>query len=189
MNSSNEHDLIAGAKSFDLNTLGIIYDRYNPGIYRYAMRLLGDEILAEDCVADTFSRFLKALRSGQGPLDHVQAYLYKIAHNWITDSYRRHPPIPLSLDDSILADDQQQPENQAAIRMEQQRVRLALQSLTADQRQVVVLRFFEGWENDEVAISLDKPVGAIRALQFRALVTLRGILQLEEKEVFYGFKE
>ncbi|MBP7356061.1 MAG: hypothetical protein KA928_07880 [Longilinea sp.] len=40
---STEQDLLSGARSFDLDALGAIYDRYSPGIYRYAMRLLGDE--------------------------------------------------------------------------------------------------------------------------------------------------
>jgi len=57
---------------YNLDALGSIYDLYSPGIYRYAMRLLGDETLAEDCVADTFSRFLKVLRLGQGPEDHCR---------------------------------------------------------------------------------------------------------------------
>jgi RNA polymerase sigma-70 factor (ECF subfamily) len=47
------------------------------------------------------------------------------------------------------------------------------------------LRFIEGWQNDEVASALEKPVGAIRALQFRALNTLRRLLLLEEKESVY----
>lgn len=37
---STEQDLLSGARSFDLDALGAIYDRYSPGIYRYAMRLL-----------------------------------------------------------------------------------------------------------------------------------------------------
>jgi RNA polymerase sigma-70 factor (ECF subfamily) len=181
MNLPTEQDLLIGARAYDLTALGTIYDRYSPGIYRYCMRLLGDDCMAEDCVADTYSRFLKALRSGQGPKDHLQSYLYRIAHNWITDSYRRQPPVPLDLDDSIQADDHVLPEKQVETRLVQQQVRLALVSLTADQRQVVALRFIEGWENEEVAAVLGKPVGAIKALQHRALETLRKLLLPEEK--------
>ena len=156
MNSPTEQDLLNGARTYDLSILGAIYNHYSPGIYRYAMRLLGDDCLAEDCVAETFSRFLKALRAGQGPQDHLQAYLYRIAHNWITDSYRRQPPPPLDLDDSLQAGDQSLPEAQADAHLEQQQVRLALRSLTPDQRQVITLRFIEGWENEEVATALAK---------------------------------
>jgi RNA polymerase sigma-70 factor, ECF subfamily len=185
MNSPTEQDLLNGAQSYDLSILTAIYQRYSPGIYRYAMRHLGDDCLAEDCVAETFSRFLKALRAGQGPQNHLQAYLYRIAHNWITDCYRRQPPPLFDLDDSMKEGDHLLPEAQTDTDMEQQQIRLALRSLTPDQRQVIALRFIEGWENDEVASALEKPVGAIRALQFRALNTLRRLLLREEKEGVY----
>jgi len=185
MNSPTERDLLNGARNYDLSALGEIYDRYSPGVYRYAMRLLGDECLAEDCVSETFSRFLKALRAGQGPRDHLQAYLYRIAHNWITDSYRRQPAPPLELDDSLRSEDQFLPEAQVDAHLELRQVRLALRSLTPDQLQVITLRFIEGLENDEVASVLEKPVGAIKALQFRALNTLRRLLTGEKKEGVY----
>jgi RNA polymerase sigma-70 factor, ECF subfamily len=185
MNSFNERDLLNGACQYNLSALGMIYDRYSPGIYRYAMRLLGDECLAEDCVSETFSRFLKALRAGQGPQDHLQAYLYRIAHNWITDSYRRQPPQPLDLDESLRSEDQALPETCADSHVEQHQVRLALRSLTPEQHQVITLRFIEGFGNEEVAKVMEKPAGAIRALQFRALKTLRRLLLREEKEGVY----
>lgn len=180
MGDSNEQALLNGARAFDQTTLGMIYDRYSPGIYRYALRLTGDECQAEDCLADTFMRFLKALYAGQGPRDHLQAYLYRIAHNWITDYYRRQPPPQLELDERLPGDDGDLPERQAERHLEQSRVRLALRTLTPDQRQVITLRFSEGWENDEVAAALEKPVGAIKALQHRALIMLRKQLLREE---------
>jgi RNA polymerase sigma-70 factor, ECF subfamily len=181
MDLPDEQNLLDGAKVNNLSSLTAIYKLYSPGLYRYAMRLLGDDCLAEDCVAETFSRFLKTLRAGQGPRDHLQAYLYRIAHNWITDSYRRQPPPPLDLDEALKAPDHFLPEVQADTGLEQKQVRLALRSLTPDQRQVITLRFIEGWQNDEVALAMQKPVGAIRALQFRALNMLRRLLLLEEK--------
>jgi len=185
MNSFNEPDLIHGAAKFDPSILTVVYNQYSPGIFRYAMRLLGDECLAEDCVSETFSRFLKALRAGQGPRDHLKAYLYRVAHNWITDCYRRQPPPPLDLDESMRASDHLQPEEQADQRFAQENVRLALRSLTPDQRLVVSLRFIEDWKNEEVAAALNKSEGTIRALQFRAIKTLRRMLIRAEKEGLY----
>jgi RNA polymerase sigma-70 factor, ECF subfamily len=52
-------------------------------------------------------------------------------------------------------------------------VRIALRMLTLEQRQVIGLRFYENWENEEVSAAVQKPVGAVRALQHRALGALR----------------
>ena len=178
-----EQVLLSQARSFDLDALAEIYDRYSPGVYRYAARLLGDPCLAEDCVSETFSRFLTALRNGGGPLDHLQAYLYRIAHNWITDHYRREPPPPLSLDEQLVGSAGGPGRSGDVI--EQARVRAALVRLTPEQRQVVVLKFVEGWQNEAVARLLGKPEGAIKALQHRALTALRRMLVVEEEEPGY----
>ena len=173
MTVPNEQNLLRRAKSFDIDALGLIYDTYSPALYRYAFRLLGDKNLAEDCVADTFSRFLKALQSRQGPDNFMKAYLFRIAHNWVTDHYRRQAPAMVELDESLPGSDSEKPELQMDDRFEKQQVRLALRTLTPDQRQVLILKYFEGWQNDEVAAALQRPVGAVKALQHRALETLR----------------
>lgn len=172
---TDETSLLNKAQRFDLDALAQIYDLYSPGLYRYALRLLGDPHQAEDCVADTFSRFLQALRGGGGPQSHLQAYLYRIAHNWITDSYRRQPPPPLELNEQH-PDLKENPAGQATQRLEQANLRAALVRLTPDQRQVVILKFLEGWDNEKIAESVNKPVTAIKALQHRALAALRRML-------------
>lgn len=186
MNTQNEPDLLNRARAFNQQALAEVYDRYNPGLYGYAMRLLGDECLAEDCVSETFARFLKSLRAGQGPTEHLQAYLYRIAHNWITDHYRRQPM--LDLDEDLRAEDEDRPEAQVDRLLQQERVRNALRLLTPDQRQVVILRFLEGWENDEVSAAVQKPSSAVRALQHRALASLRRWLLGKEKENAYEYE-
>jgi RNA polymerase sigma-70 factor (ECF subfamily) len=172
-----EHKALQKAKAFDTATLTEIYDQFSPGIYRYAYRLLGDTTLAEDCLADTFSRFLKSLQMGQGPDQHLQAYLYRIAHNWITDHYRRQTPIITQLSEEMEDPGLTQMHEEIEQRLIGQRVRLALRSLTPDQRQVITLKFIEEWDNQEVAISLGKPVSAVKALQHRAIESLRKILK------------
>lgn len=77
--------------------------------------------------------------------------------------------------------DQPQPTQVADDHFEQERVRAALRLLTSDQRQVIVMRYIEEWSNKEVAQVLGKPVGAVKALQHRALGTLRKLLVQENQ--------
>lgn len=174
-NMITETDLLQQAKRFNEEALIEVYDRYSPGLYRYAMRLLNDESLSEECVAETFSRFLKTIKHGNGPNQYLQAYLYRIAHNWITDIYRQHPD-PISLDDHnpvVQSDDSQE---EAMKMVEADNIRSYLKLLTAEQRQVIVLKYLEGWDNEQIARSLEKPIGAIKALQHRGIQSLRRLL-------------
>lgn len=178
---NEENSLLEGARCFDLENLAAIYDRYSDRLYAYAARLLGDTDLAEECVAETFARFLQALHNGGGPRDHLQAYLYRVAHNWITDLFRRQPLL-LELDENLNGDDNEEADEAIQNEQERQRLRSALQALTPDQRQVIVLRYFEGWENEQVAAALEKPVGAVKSLQHRAVASLRRWLNNDGKE-------
>jgi RNA polymerase sigma-70 factor (ECF subfamily) len=179
----SESELIERARSFDLTALAEIYDHYSPGIYRYALHLLGDPQQAEDCTAETFTHYLQAVRSEGGPQGHLQAYLYRIAHNQITDVYRRQPPPPLPLFDDVSCADQELIQT-VVDRIEKEQVRAALVHLTPDQRQVIVLKYLEGLENEMVALALEKPVGAIKSLQHRAIDALRRMLVVQKEEVY-----
>ncbi len=177
-----EAALLEQARRLDKGALAEIYDAYSPGLYRYAVGLLGSPDLAEECVAETFSRFLQALHRGAGPNRNLQAYLYRVAHNWITDQYRREPPVE-DMDIEMNAAQEASPSELFAQEVERELMRVALRRLTPDQRQVIVLKYLHGWENDQIAAALDKPVGAVRSLQHRGLEALRRIWIAEELNV------
>lgn len=171
---SDEQSLLQRAAQLETRALAEIYDAYSPGIYRYAMRLLGDVTLADDCVAETFARFLKSLREGRGPRDNLQAYLYRIAHNLVVDTYRSGRET-VELDEAFRSE-ADVPEEEAAKQIRRKQVRDAVRTLTPDQQMVIALKYLEEWSNEEVAQAMEKPVGAIKSLQHRALRSLYKLL-------------
>jgi len=177
---TNDSDLIARLKRLERQALVEVYDIFSPGLYRYAYRLLGDADVAEDCVAETFSRLLDALRRGKGPQDYLQAYLYRVAHNWIVDYHRRSLTPAAELPEILPAPDLL-PEPETMLREEQARLRAALAKLTPEQQQVIALKYLEEWENEQVARALDKPIGAVKSLQHRALASLKRFLEKDDK--------
>jgi RNA polymerase sigma-70 factor (ECF subfamily) len=172
----------AKSKALDKNALIEIYETYNPKLFRYSYRLLGDQDLAEECVAETFSRFLSSLKGNHTGPDHIQAYLYRVAHNWITDYYRRKSPPEEPLQDNIHDRKNGNVSEMVGEQMEKERVRNALLQIPGEQRQVISLRFLEDQSHEKVSEILGKSPEATRALQYRALASLRRIL-LEPEEV------
>lgn len=165
------------ARAMNERDLAEIYTTFSPRLFRYAYRFLGDAAESEEAVAETFHRFLAALRRNQGPQQHLSGYLYRILHNLITDRFRRQPPPDLPLTDDLPGDgDLAQGQ---AVRSEQARARALLQHLTPEQRFVVSCKFLEGLSNDEIAAALGKNVGTVKALQHRGLEALRRALTRE----------
>lgn len=182
VNNAEEISRIMKAQQFGENSLAEVYDTYSPGLYRYAIRLLGNQQLAEDCVSETFFRLLKILREERGTIDHLQSYLYRVAHNWITDFYRRNRNI---LEESETSEEVAASEasiiDQVENNIRANHVRQMILSLPPEQQQVIILKFLEGWENEEIAHLLNKKNGAVRVLAFRAVNTLRKKMKLSEK--------
>ena len=177
---------LSQAYQLDEHALSEIYQALSPALYRYAYRLLGNAADAEDIVAETFHRLLLALRHDHGPRQHLSAYLYRIAHNMITDRYRRRPLPEMPFDDALEtsdaleANESDSPELSAPIHIAQERARAALWKLTPDQRLVIALKYFEGFSNEEIAVALGKPIGAVKSLQHRGLEALHRILRSEQ---------
>ncbi|OGO67152.1 MAG: hypothetical protein A2Z37_16565 [Chloroflexi bacterium RBG_19FT_COMBO_62_14] len=183
MRMDSDGNLQSHTRAFTKQALVEIYEELSPRIFRYAYRMLGDPNLAEDCVSETFSRFLQAAKNGKGPLENTQGYLFRVAHNLITDHYRR-PPLTVPLEHEWIADDSQNPDGLVGQGLERERLRKALLELPDDQHKVIVLRVLEKMSHREVAEILGKTAEATRALQHRALTALRSVLV--ETEEPYG---
>jgi RNA polymerase sigma-70 factor (ECF subfamily) len=139
------------------------------------LRLLGDEDLAEECVAETFFRFLRALQNGGQPIRKLKPYLYRIAHNWIQDHYRHKGRRPLEILDASYADPQRAVDEETERHLLQEQARAALANLTAEQRLVIVLHFIEGWDQASIA-TFQLPETASPAAQ-QALARVRQMIQ------------
>ncbi|MEW5958538.1 MAG: sigma-70 family RNA polymerase sigma factor [Chloroflexota bacterium] len=178
-----EQTRLQPGRAFDRAALAAIYDDYHQPIYRYIYRQIGEVEAARDLAAEVFHRLLKALQQGGGPDQKLQAWLYRTAHNAVIDFYRRqqhrrHLPLHETLVNT--ADD---PVRWAERRLLAAEVRTALQQLTPDQQQVIALKFFAELSNEETAVVLDKPVGAVKSLQHRALAALQRQLAAAQETV------
>ena len=181
--SDRKRGRLPPARISDGDTLAAIYDEYYQAIYRYVYRQVGDVETARDLTAEVFHRLLRAVKNGSSPERHPAGWLYRTAHNIVVDHYRRQQHRRhLPLDEELVnADDD--PAGTAERRLSAAQVRAALQHLTPDQQQVIVLKFLEGLSNQEVAGVLGKPVGAVKSLQHRALAALQRRLAPDKEKI------
>jgi len=174
-----ERELLERAARADPIALGQLYDRYVNRIYSYIYHRVGQAEQAEDLTGQVFMRMLEAIRSGQGWRTSFSGWLYRIAHNLVIDHYRRRgrasfvdideaPPIVATEDE---------PARRVQATLDQEDLRAALNQLTEEQAQVITLRFLEDLSIAEVAAIMGKNEGAIKALQYRAILALRRIMR------------
>ena len=176
----DEDALVQRAKQGDPTAFAEIYVRHQPAIYRYIFYRVDDVATAEDLTGEVFVRLVEKVDRFTYRGRPLLAWLYTIARNLVTD-YHRHArrSLPLSLEEQPITD-LADPEKTVEHRLAQHRLAVAIARLTEDQRQVILLRFIEGLDNKAVAQILDKSVGAVKALQHRALAALRHILERGE---------
>jgi len=171
-----EADLIQKAVGGDASAFGELYQQNLRKIYSYVFYKVGSVSEAEDLTEQTFLKAWEAMGRFSDRGLPFSAWLYRLAHNTVIDYHRtRHDAS--SLDDIVDHQDRGLgPDEKAVLRLDIAALRQAIQRLTPEQQQVVILRFVQGLNHDEVAAIMGKKAGAVRGLQHRALEALHVLL-------------
>jgi RNA polymerase sigma-70 factor, ECF subfamily len=174
--SAEEQDLLQRSRKLDEAALSAVFDAYYDPLYRYVYRYLRHSQTAEDVTADVFRNFLEKLAAGKGPTEYLKAWLYRVAHNLIIDEVRRNKYREHEELDENQRASEPQADRQAESSITKQMIHKALQTLTGKQRDVLILKYLHGFENEEIAYTLRMNVGTVKALQYRGLQSLRRYL-------------
>jgi len=165
-----EAALLARASDLDPHALSQIHDELYPEIYRYALYRVGDAEVAADIAAEVFLRLLNTLHAGRPPRTTLRGWLFGVAAHLVADHWRaRH--VPLALPDDL--PDGRSVAGEVEAKLQRGDVQAAMRRLTEDQQQILALRFGDGFSVEDSASVMGKSVTAVKALQFRALETLR----------------
>jgi RNA polymerase sigma-70 factor, ECF subfamily len=170
--------LLECAQNLDPQALAQIHDRYYPAVYRYVRYRLENEQIVEDISSEVFLRLLDHFHRQKGEIHDLRAWMIGTASNLVNDHLRqkyRRPTEDLEDHETLVATDDlhgtvEQNENQRAVQQ-------AMQQLTREQQHVLALRFSQGMSIEETAQMMNKTIGAIKVLQFRALASIRKLLE------------
>lgn len=175
---TDEAALIHRARDGSREAFGILYERHRATIARYVAARIRDSADSEDLTEAIFESAWRAMGRYREQGVPFLAWLYRLAHNRVVDHYRAlRPTVTLIPEVHESVEDPSAPLDG---NIDSADLLKALHELTGDQREVIVLRFIQGMSGREVAQAMDKREDAVRALQFRALATLRRILAGEE---------
>jgi RNA polymerase sigma-70 factor (ECF subfamily) len=167
--------LVACAKQGDEAAISHLYRCYAPSIYRYLVSRVGDAALADDLTSEVFLRALEGLPRYEDRGIPFSAWLYRIAHDRMVDHVRRQARRPTTRLEDADVPAQAGLEELVETRLRVAQLGQALDQLTADQHQVILLRFVAGLKLQEIAYVMEKSTAAIKMLQLRALTRLREV--------------
>ena len=170
--------LVSRATGGDFEAFGKLYDTFLERIYRYVYYQVRDKMTAEDITEEVFLKAWKAIKSCKGREQTFSSWLYRIAHNHVVDNFRsRRKNVSLEMDRLTSTVDI---EERVELKLEHEQLLNMISRLPEPQKQVIILKFIEGVDNKEIGQIIGKRQGAIRALQMRALKTLRRQLSGEK---------
>jgi len=176
------------AAQADRAAFAMLYRRYLDRVYGYAFYQLGDHHDAEDATERIFLAALRALPSFRDQGSSFRAWLFRIAHNTVANAHRsraRRPaePLPEWFERPSADAD---PARLVALADELHEVRHAIERMSEDRRQVILLRFVDELSTSEIAEVLDRTPGAVRVLLHRSLRELAARLDHDQREARRG---
>jgi len=172
----DEESLIRRAQQRDQVALTQLYEENFDKIYRYIVLKIGNRTEAEDLTQQVFLNALRSISSYRFKGMPFSSWLYRIAHNQVVDYLRKKSRrATVSLDESITSGEDD-PQKVAERKLDIEELAEAAKKLTAAQQEVISLRFTSEMSVAEVAEVMGRSVGAVKALQHSAIVTLRKVL-------------
>jgi len=168
----------------DRQALNEIYRLHADALFRYGIRLLHDENAVQDCIHDLFLK-IWSNHARLSDTDNVRYYLISSLRNTIINYRNQQGKIEhqeLQERDGFAMDFTV--ESQYILKEEQtekaQRLAEAMNQLTARQKEIIYLRYFEELSYDQIAEMMDLSKKGTYKLSARALEALREILQVEK---------
>jgi RNA polymerase sigma-70 factor (ECF subfamily) len=167
---SGMDETIDRARRGDRGALGELVTEHYPRVYRFCARRLGDE-LAQDAAQETFLTVQRTIKRFEAR-STFETWLLGIAHNHCRNLSRKKMRDPMSLDDSF---DQPTSGHDDQVVLNEQ-LRCALEKLSEEHREVVLLHEVEGLTYAEVAAIAGVPEGTVKSRLFHAFKNLREIM-------------
>jgi RNA polymerase sigma-70 factor (ECF subfamily) len=172
--AANVRALVEQAQRGEREALEELYLLHFDRIYSYLHLSLGNRHDAEDLTTQTFLKMLESIGRFRWQSAPFSAWLFRIAHNLAMDHFRSRRRVRAEEDvPELPGAEESSAEDQALDSLGDAGMLELMERLSAEQRQVLTLKFLFGFANAEVADILDKTEGAVKSLQHRALASLQ----------------
>ena len=181
--SLDDHQLIQLISQADKDALEALYTRYQTPVYSLAMFMLKKPALAEEVTQDIFLNIWLKASSFNAERGQPRGWIMSVAHHKIIDLIRSQRRTTVNTDPvdyetlDLLPDGGVSTEAQVEQSLDRERIMRALETIPANQREVIMLAYFGGLSQSEMAEKLYLPLGTIKTRVRLAMLKLRTVLE------------
>ena len=162
----------------DHDAFEILYRRYARPVLALAQRRLGDSGKAEEALQEAFVSVWRSASTYRQERGAATAWLFAVARNAIADRGRRRQE-PLLADPPDRPSPDAGPDAQAEHEWLRWQVHAALEKLPENERELIVLAYWGGLSQSEIAARLETPLGTVKTRTRTALSRLASLLEEE----------
>ena len=170
--------LVDLAKAGDADAFGLLYDHYQPSVYRFLYYRVGSVVVAEDLTSETFFRALRSMSSFTWQGKDFGAWLMTIARNLTMDHFKSSKTrLEMTTEDMSPHDSTtESPESAVLAHLTNEALMAALKELPTEQQECLIMRFLQGLSIAETAAALGRSDGAVKQLQLRGVRNLAKLM-------------
>ena len=157
-----------------------IYDEHVERIYRFICLKVGSVEMAEDITSQVFIKCWKRFKDGL-KFDNESAYLFKVARAEVANHYRKNSKYKIISTSSAqeIPSPAKSPEEEEEIKWQVNKAQGLLAKLKEEYQDILILRYIDGYDIDEIALMLNKTEANVRVMAHRALKALRELMENE----------
>jgi RNA polymerase sigma-70 factor (ECF subfamily) len=183
--SLSDQDLVQAYIKGDHSAIEVLINRHRSKVYTYIILTIKNQQLAEDLFQETFIKVIQSLRAGKYKDNgKFLSWVIRIAHNLIIDHFRKVKQMnAISNDDSevdLFNSKKLSDSNIEELIIDSQiksEIRILINELPDDQREVVLLRHYGGLSFKEIADQTDVSINTALGRMRYALINLRKLIQ------------
>jgi RNA polymerase sigma-70 factor, ECF subfamily len=170
------------ASAQDRVAFGELYDYFAPRLTSYLIRLNLERGQAEEVAQEVMLALWQKAHLFDATKSSLSTWLFRVARNRRIDVKRRDKSALLDPEDPVFQPEAPEPADMSMdARMRDARVKLAMVELPDEQRELIVLAFFNGLSHSEIAEKAGLPLGTVKSRIRLAFARLRKAIEADAK--------
>ena len=169
---TQDHDIMLSVREGDVQKLGLLFNKYSKEIFNFFQFQIKDRLKSEDLLQNVFYNILKYRHTFKNG-SNFKAWMYTIARNEKNKHFKHDKVKTIDMDPEHANEEKSNPENDLERKTEMKHLKKALEKISPDNRELIILSRFNGLQYKQISEIMGCKVGTIKVRMYRAMKELK----------------